>query len=304
MGKLSRGPERPAFTLIELLVVIAIIAILIALLVPAVQKVREAAARTQTNNNLKQIALACHSANDTHRILPQAYYSYGTMTVRRNLHVHLLPYIEQDPLFKSIAVSTAAINGNTVATPAHSIVPPYLSPSDFTMERNGAGFINFIGNARVFGPLNINGIGGNKSQFDYTVNPGKNRTWLAVNKIVDGTSNTFAFTTGYARCDGPPSGGTARRLWATNGTDPALTATNDYRRSLFAADNEGPTGTAPASTTGNSQLPAPPDPGGFWQLATTQGQLQYSDAAELRHRRPEHGLDGWLGAHDQSQHVA
>src|SRR5579864_4850614 len=93
--------RRRGFTLIELLVVIAIIAILIALLVPAVQKVREAAARTQTNNNLKQISLANHSCNDVFKKLPPAMGSFGQApVVTFTVHMHLLPYIEQDNLYK------------------------------------------------------------------------------------------------------------------------------------------------------------------------------------------------------------
>src|SRR5579872_3094595 len=88
--------SRKGFTLIELLVVIAIIAILIALLVPAVQKVRESAARTQCVNNLKQLALGCHNYHDVNHFLPPsriARDAYATWCVL------LMPYIEQEAAY-------------------------------------------------------------------------------------------------------------------------------------------------------------------------------------------------------------
>src|SRR6185503_11686703 len=100
--------RRAGFTLIELLVVIAIIGILIALLVPAVQKVREAAARLQCQNNLKQIGLAFHSYHGVKKFFPPGFSSGAASLDGASTGpgwgwaAHLLPYIEQDGLFRQI----------------------------------------------------------------------------------------------------------------------------------------------------------------------------------------------------------
>jgi prepilin-type N-terminal cleavage/methylation domain-containing protein len=171
-----------AFTLIELLVVIAIIALLIALLVPAVQKVREAAARTQCANNLKQIALAVHSYHDSYKHVPSigswnaafranaypALSSGGGLTSYDNAVgswcVHILPYLEQEnaylQFYNTANLSTTA-NAFT-AWDALTAMPMniFLCPSDQTnptrtMPEGGTNYASasYAGNVCVFNPV-------------------------------------------------------------------------------------------------------------------------------------------------------
>jgi prepilin-type N-terminal cleavage/methylation domain-containing protein/prepilin-type processing-associated H-X9-DG protein len=127
---------RQGFTLIELLVVIAIIGVLTGLLLPAVQKVRAAAARAQCVNNLKQIALACHNHHDTYHHFPPGYFASGAYADGESDTVpgwgwaaYILPYIEQEPLYKSIDF-TQPVESSTNAAAIQTMIPLYLCPSD------------------------------------------------------------------------------------------------------------------------------------------------------------------------------
>jgi prepilin-type N-terminal cleavage/methylation domain-containing protein/prepilin-type processing-associated H-X9-DG protein len=197
-------PARLAFTLIELLVVIAIIAILVGLLLPAVQKVREAAARAKCSNNLKQIGLALHSYHDSLGTFPKGgttpWDSAAPFTSSLNWHYQILPYVEQEAVFRLTSINSIYATS----------IPVYVCPS-----RRGPTLVNgryladyaaaTPGDAPVswdqywYGSIwsvpataNYNGV---------ITRAGSNPKKVTMGHVTDGTSNTMVIGEKWVRRD-------------------------------------------------------------------------------------------------------
>ena len=226
--------KRRALTIVELLIVIAIMAALIALLVPAVQKQRRAAATSETMEKLKQMTLATHSCNDLHKKLPPAYGPFEKVTA--TVHVHLLPFVHQDDLHKKWINALGPIKGN--------VIPAFLAPMDFTQTKDGADGQNFVANLRVFADAGSNLEADGLTKSITWPPPAKvrdlgwpNAYWGTARipvTFIDGTSCTILFTTGYMNCPNEIS----QRLYFNS---PELTA-----NSFFGVMKM----TAPASSDG------------------------------------------------------
>jgi prepilin-type N-terminal cleavage/methylation domain-containing protein len=185
----GRAASRPGFTLIELLVVIAIIAVLIGLLLPAVQKVREAAARTQSMNNMKQIGLASHNFVDARGELPPAFVSTGYAKhgwVDGSALLQILPYVEEQNRLNVAEANQYDYYGLT-----YSQSPPkiFINPSDPSSPANGqyddSGWGIYSVTGYVANYLAMGHVEGNPPQQINTKN---------LTQITDGTSNTLLFT--------------------------------------------------------------------------------------------------------------
>src|SRR5262249_3457009 len=124
------GCRRRAFTLFQLLVLLALLLILLALLLPAVQKVREAASRMASQNNLKQIGLALHSHHDVYNHFPA-----GVDTKHFSTAAQLLPYLEQDNIYKSIDF-TKSVDDKANAKMRALLIKVFRSPNDPTNPPN------------------------------------------------------------------------------------------------------------------------------------------------------------------------
>jgi type II secretory pathway pseudopilin PulG len=243
-----RCVRRPGFTLSQLLVLLALFGILFGLFFPAVVKVREAAARVQCQNNLKQITLAMHDFASTYdNKLPPLAGSVGGGN-QGTYFFHVLPFIEQDNLYNKSADGAgghSAWNGAVYAV----AVRTYLCPAD----RTGAA------DNRYEGWLATSSYAANFLLFGDPTSYSMQGPRFNIGNIPDGTSNTFAFGERYQMCHGEPN------AWAYDGVSAWTPA--------FAFTSTGKPQVRPEQKQCDPSLPQTPHAAGI-QMALADGSVR------------------------------
>lgn len=201
----TRIMHRAAFTLIELIVVIGIVAVLAGLLLPAVQKVRESAARIKCGNSLRQVTLAAHLAHDAANTLPPGLGYWPGPTAYGTFHFHLLPYLEQSNIYnQSYYLQFYFVGNNGVY---EQPIRSYVCPSDPSAPTSGQakdlmgnswGVTSYAVNVQVV--CQVNAAGEVVSTAGVAQIPAS---------FPDGASNTILLTEKYAQCfnSNYPTGG-------------------------------------------------------------------------------------------------
>ncbi len=271
-----------AFTLVELLVVIAIIGVLIALLLPAVQAARESARRTQCTNNLKQIGLAFHNFQDTHGHLPQGSrdgdHRNDSLTAccrAQTLHgwcflYHILPYIEQQPLFDLASEADDPTEGSSSYNSKENIVAQQFVPGFYCPTRRdpiaygSAEFYraDYVGCAGEFGPVGGSnyerdeGWGGLRGMVTQT-----DREKTRIERVRDGSSNTIMVGEKALHPEAFGTDGGDNERWSNNGWD------TDMRRFGAGKLSDGTTFGIPPI----KDMEAPHVVNGSWTTVTDKG---------------------------------
>jgi hypothetical protein len=193
--------RRQGLTMMQLAIVIMVAAVVIGIVIPIVHELRMAAARTETNNNLKQCALAVHEFHDKWRRLPDGFRAGGNYEDQAvSLWFHLLPYLKAQDVYDAGTVD--------------AVVPAFLAPSD-PYRGNPAGVVNFAGNVRVFAYDTLTPAKANEVHRALDVPAGVLKSGMTLPRIVDGTSNVIMLTTRYADCAGQTTWYAADMVGAT-----------------------------------------------------------------------------------------
>jgi prepilin-type N-terminal cleavage/methylation domain-containing protein/prepilin-type processing-associated H-X9-DG protein len=257
---LAVQPPRKGFTLIELLVVIAIIAILIGLLLPAVQKVRDSAARTQCENNLKQIALGLHNYHDAYGVFPQPRGVITSFTSNYGWLCKLLPYIEQDNLYQAVNTNFfGAITTN---------LPTFECPADARSGKDGTGATT--SGTHSSGLTWYIGVTGDYGAGDVSYTPSNsgimqpNTPGIRLTDVTDGASSTLMVG------ERPPSADLSFGWWGYSDYDNLL-ATQNYINIYPNCPTPGVY--RPGNVTNNC------DSNHFWSLHTGGGNWAFGDGS-------------------------